>query len=147
MGEFATEGVATVNERRHILVGDLDALEHAIADYVAKWGEHLTGQPYQGEFGTNLAGIPCAVANMAMTVIRKNLITSWTEPVLIDTGAMDRELQAKAQEARTHACSTCGGRGLVSYSGRGSDGPDPCPDCTDSSGVAAPTDPGAEETT
>lgn len=26
-------------------------------------------------------------------------------------------------------CATCGGRGLVSYSGRGEDGPDPCPDC------------------
>ena len=74
MGDFATEGVATVNERRHILCGDLDNLEYAIADYVAKWGEHLTGQPYLDEFGgPNIAGIPCAVANMAMTVIRKNI--------------------------------------------------------------------------
>jgi hypothetical protein len=29
----------------------------------------------------------------------------------------------------TPTCETCGGKGLVSYSGRGSDGPDPCPGC------------------
>lgn len=81
-----TPDVVTVQERRHILVGDLEALEYAIADYVAKWGEHLTGQPYLDEFGgPNIAGIPCSVANMAMTVIRKNLITSLSESVLIDT--------------------------------------------------------------
>jgi len=98
VNEFATEGVVTVDERRHILVGDLGGLEYAIADYVAKWGEHFTGVPYLGEFGPNLAGIPTGVANMAMTVIRKNLVTSWTEQVLIDTGAIDRELQAKAAD-------------------------------------------------
>lgn len=77
---------ATVQEKRHILVGDLEALEYAVADYVAKWGTNLTGKPYLDEFGgPNIAGIPCAVANMAMTVIRKNLITSWSESVLIDT--------------------------------------------------------------
>jgi hypothetical protein len=73
----------TVQQRRHVLVGDLDALEYAIADYVAKWGEHLTGRPYLDEFGPNIAGLPCAVANMAMTVIRKNLVTSWSEPRLV----------------------------------------------------------------
>lgn len=98
--EFASEGVVMVDEQRHVLVGDLDWLEYAIADYVAKWGEHLTGVPYQGEFGTNLAGMPTAVANMAMTVIRKNLIASWTEKTTFDAGAFKRELQAKAQERR-----------------------------------------------
>lgn len=97
MSEYTSEGVATVDERRHILCGDLDALEFAIADYVAKWGQHITGQPYQGEYGTNIAGIPYAVANMAMTVIRKNLVTSWTEQVVVDVGAIDRELKAKAR--------------------------------------------------
>jgi hypothetical protein len=29
----------------------------------------------------------------------------------------------------TPTCQRCGGTGLVSLSGRGSDGPDPCPDC------------------
>ena len=62
---------------RHVLHGDLDWLEYAIADYIAKWGEHLTGRPYDG----NIAGIPCATANMAMTVIRKNIVGSWDEPL------------------------------------------------------------------
>jgi hypothetical protein len=58
---------------RWILTGDLDGLEYAIADYIARWGEHFTGKPYIGEFGPNIAGIPTACANMAMTVIRKNV--------------------------------------------------------------------------
>lgn len=82
----ADREIATVQERRHILTGDLEWLEYAIADYVAKWGEHLTGRPYRDEFGgPNIAGLPCSVANMAMTVIRKSLVTSWSEPRLIDT--------------------------------------------------------------
>lgn len=55
------------------LIGDLEWLEYAIADYIAKYGEHFTGQLYIGEFGPNIAGIPCAAANMAMSVIRKNI--------------------------------------------------------------------------
>lgn len=51
---------------------DFDLFEYAVADYVAKWGEHLTGKPYQDpKFGPNIAGIPVAVANMAGTVLRK----------------------------------------------------------------------------
>jgi hypothetical protein len=60
-------------EPTHTLVGDLGWLEYAIADYIAKWGEHWTGRPYLGEFGPNIPGMPTAMANMAMTVIRKNL--------------------------------------------------------------------------
>ena len=59
--------------KQWMLTGDLDWLEYAMADYMAKWGEHFTGVPYEGEFGVNLAGIPTAFANMAMTVIRKNV--------------------------------------------------------------------------
>lgn len=53
---------------RHVLVGDLNVLEYAIADYIVRWGQHLDGVD-----GESIAGTPCAVANMAMTVIRKNL--------------------------------------------------------------------------
>lgn len=70
MTEHSTD---SVNPKRWVLVGDLDWIEYAIADYIAMWGEHLTGQPYIGEFGPNIAGIPTAAANMAMTVIRKNI--------------------------------------------------------------------------
>lgn len=99
--EFATPGVITVDEDRHILEGDLNHLEYAIADYVARWGEHFTGRPYIDEFGgPAIAGLPVAVANMAMTVIRKSLVASWTETKVIDAGAMDRELQAKASARR-----------------------------------------------
>lgn len=72
-----------VAQPRHVLAGDLNWLEYAIADYVAKWGEHFTGRPYMGEFGVNVAGIPTGVANMAMTVIRKNILTSWSEDVAV----------------------------------------------------------------
>lgn len=98
---FASEGVVTVDERRHILVGGLDWLEYAIADYVAKWGEHLTGKPYIGEFGPNIAGMPTAVANMAMTVIRKNLVTSWTEKRTFDAAGSERELKAEIEQRRS----------------------------------------------
>jgi hypothetical protein len=67
------EVAVTRDQKARVLVGDLGWLEYAIADYVAKWGTNWTGQPYMGEFGPNLAGMPTAVANMAMTVIRKNL--------------------------------------------------------------------------
>lgn len=50
---------------------DFDRFEFAVADYVAKWGEHLTGRPYMGDLGPNLAGMPTAVGNMAGTVLRK----------------------------------------------------------------------------
>ena len=93
-----------MSDKRHVLAGDLDWLEYAIADYVAKWGEHLTGQPYQGEFGTNIAGIPCAVANMAMTVIRKNIVASWTENQpnahLVDPGKTSTEAAQSLRRAR-----------------------------------------------
>lgn len=62
---------------RHVVEGDLNWLEYAIADYVAQWGTNFTGQPYMGKFGPNIAGLPVAVANMAMTVIRKNVVASW----------------------------------------------------------------------
>lgn len=101
--DFASDGVITVDEQRFILVGTLDELEYAIADYIAKWGEHLTGRPYIDEFGgPSIAGIPCAAANMAMTVIRKNIVASWTEKRTLDAGAIDRELQAKAAARREH---------------------------------------------
>lgn len=161
---------------RHILAGDLGWLEYAIADYVARWGEHFTGEPYLDEFGgPNIAGIPTAVANMAMTVIRKNLVTASREQLIeamtdwylahwnydydpdvaasarptavahVETAlaAYDDAMEqladvapvvagepesAPAEETRP-VCSTCAGKGLVSYSGRGEDGPDPCTTC------------------
>lgn len=59
---------------RHVLQGDLEGLEFAIANYIARWGQHLDGV-HPG----SLAGTPVAVANMAMTVIRKNIIGSFTD--------------------------------------------------------------------
>lgn len=73
--------------QRHVLCGDLEALEYAIADYVAKWGQHFTNKPYMGEGGPNIAGMPTAVANMAMTVIRRNLLATWEEAPPPDTAA------------------------------------------------------------
>ena len=35
--------------KQWMLTGDLDWLEYAMADYMAKWGEHFTGVPYEGE--------------------------------------------------------------------------------------------------
>lgn len=67
--------------RRHVLKGDLDGMEFAIADYIVKWGQHLDG------VGDTIAGLPCAVANMAMTVIRKNIAASWDEPIVVLTPA------------------------------------------------------------
>lgn len=82
---------------RHVLQGDLDWLEYAIADYIAKWGEHLTGRPYDG----NIAGIPCATANMAMSVIRKNIVGSWTEPRAVSEPPV-------YQSAPLALCENCG---------------------------------------
>jgi N-methylhydantoinase A/oxoprolinase/acetone carboxylase beta subunit len=76
---------------RNVLVGDLEYLEYAIADYVARLGEHWTGKPYMGKFGPNIAGLPVAVANMAMTVIRKNL-----EPAR-PPGITEEEVEAAAR--------------------------------------------------
>lgn len=71
--------MTTVQQHRHILQGDLNALEYAIADYIVRWGQHLPGV-----HADTIAGTPCSVANLAMTVIRKNLVTSWTETVTVD---------------------------------------------------------------
>ena len=60
--------------QRYVLAGDLEWLEYAIADYISKWGGHLPGVERHG-----LAGTPVAAANMAMTVIRKNILTTWEE--------------------------------------------------------------------
>jgi hypothetical protein len=49
---------------------DLNWLEFAIAEYIARWGANWTGRPYDG----STDGLPCAVANMAMTVIRKRMV-------------------------------------------------------------------------
>lgn len=51
-----------------LLRGDLNTLEYAIADYVQRWGQHLPGVERH-----TTAGVPVAVANMAMAVIRKNV--------------------------------------------------------------------------
>jgi hypothetical protein len=51
-----------------LLAGDLDTLEAVIADYVWNYGQHLPGVNPDG-----IAGTPVAVANMAMSVIRKNI--------------------------------------------------------------------------
>lgn len=59
----------------HILVGDLGWLEFAIADYIVRWGQHLPGV-----HPDTIAGTPTAVANMAMTVIRKNLRRAGSAP-------------------------------------------------------------------
>lgn len=74
-----TPATVTIEQRRHILQGNLDTLEYAIADYIQRWGAHLDGVT-----PGSIAGTPCAVANMAMTVIRKNIVASWSEPVVVD---------------------------------------------------------------
>lgn len=62
-------GMASVErEPLWLLTGDLEWLEFAIADYVWKWGQHLPGVHPE-----HTAGTPVAVANMAMSVIRKNV--------------------------------------------------------------------------
>jgi hypothetical protein len=83
--------MTTVPEQRHIIRGDLGWLEYAIADYIVRWGQHLPGV-----HPDTTAGTPCAVANMAMTVIRKSIVTSWTEPVTL----------AEAQPAGTPPAGT-----------------------------------------
>lgn len=55
-------------ERLWVLVGNLDDLEYAIADYIYRYGQHLPGVN-----SDTIAGTPVAAANMAMTVIRKNV--------------------------------------------------------------------------
>lgn len=50
------------------LRGDLDGIEYAIADYIWRSGQHLDGVNPD-----SIAGVPVATANMAMTVIRKNV--------------------------------------------------------------------------
>jgi hypothetical protein len=71
------QGVAQVRAQPlWLLTGDLEWLEYATADYIAKWGTQWTGRPYDG----NTAGLACAVANMAMTVIRKNIRRVGTAP-------------------------------------------------------------------
>jgi len=67
-------------QRRHVLAGDLEWMEYAIADYIRLWGRHLDGVD-----GSTIAGLPCAVANMAMTVIRKNIVATWDEPIEVLT--------------------------------------------------------------
>lgn len=62
-------------EQRHVLVGDLNDLEAAIAWYIHRWGQHL-----DGVHPDTTAGVPAAAANMAMSVVRKWIIGSWTEP-------------------------------------------------------------------
>ena len=83
--EVAPSAVVHIPQKRHVLLGDLDTLEFAIADYIARWGEQWTGRRYDG----NIAGLPCAVANMAMTVIRKNLAASWSETVAVEVPATE----------------------------------------------------------
>ena len=51
-----------------LLRGDLDSIEAAIAWYIQTWGQHLPGVHPE-----HTAGVPVATANMAMTVIRKNV--------------------------------------------------------------------------
>lgn len=89
---------------RHVVQGELDWLEFAIADYIAKWGEHLTGRPYDG----NIAGLPCAVANMAMTVIRKNIIGSPTPAVAEAVTLLDA---IHRPDPCADQCMTCGPEG------------------------------------
>lgn len=70
---YGASADTTQTEEAYALVGDLGWLEYAIADYIAKWGENWTGKPYLGEFGPNIPGMPTAMANMAATVVRKNI--------------------------------------------------------------------------
>lgn len=75
-----------------LLEGDLDALEFAISDYIWRWGQHLPGVHQETRAGT-----PVAVANMAMTVIRKNVQRiekgrPEASPVPIGDGHHDRQL-------------------------------------------------------
>jgi hypothetical protein len=51
-----------------LLRGDLDALESAMAHYMWEWGQHLPGVHEDTS-----AGAPTAFANMAMSVIRRNV--------------------------------------------------------------------------
>lgn len=51
-----------------LLMGDLDGLESDIAQYIRARGQHLPGvRP------DSIAGVPVATANMAMSVIRRNV--------------------------------------------------------------------------
>lgn len=58
-----------------LLMGDLDILEGMIAGYIWQYGQHLPGVN-----GDCIAGTPVAAANMAMSVIRKNLRRVGTHP-------------------------------------------------------------------
>lgn len=51
-----------------LLRGNLDSLEFAIADHIQRYGQHLPGVQRH-----TTAGVPTAAANMAMSVIRKNV--------------------------------------------------------------------------
>jgi hypothetical protein len=63
------KGIATADRTPlWLLEGDLEWLEYAISDYIWRWGQHLPGV-----HPTSWAGTPTAVANMAMTVIRKSI--------------------------------------------------------------------------
>lgn len=50
------------------MLGDLDEIESAIVWYIHRWGQHLPGV-----WPDTAAGTPVATANMAGTVIRKNV--------------------------------------------------------------------------
>lgn len=68
-GDGFDQGLSAARrEPQWLLSGDLEWLEYAIADYVWRWGQHLPGVHRD-----HSAGVPVAVANMAMTVIRKNV--------------------------------------------------------------------------
>lgn len=51
-----------------LLFGDLDGLESDIAQYIRARGTHLPGVNPD-----TIAGVPTATANMAMSVIRRNV--------------------------------------------------------------------------
>lgn len=76
-----------------LLTGDLDTLEGMIADYVWNYGQHLPGVRPEG-----IAGTPVAVANMAMSVIRKNISRVGTISVPADDLERLRRVERHAKE-------------------------------------------------
>lgn len=120
-------------QRRHVLAGDLDALEFAIADYIVRWGQHLDG------VGDSITGLPCAVANMAMTVIRKNISASWDEPLVVLTPDEHAARLTAAGGTETE-CSTCGGNGWVCLATCPVPVQEPCPSCSPRPEPTAPDD-------
>lgn len=86
-----------MGDRLWLLRGDLDSIESAIAWYIQTWGQHLPGVAED-----HTAGVPTATANMAMSVIRKNVKPLPREPHYVDEAVMEM-LASDREEAEGRA--------------------------------------------